>query len=92
MTNVIQCIYIHIYVCVCVCVCIYIYIYIYSGGGGDGGGGLFCFLGTLLWHMEFPRLGVESKLQLLAIDTATQDLSHDCDLHHSSQQAGSLTH
>ena len=35
--------------------------------------------------MEVPRLGVESKLQLLAYTTATQDLSVVvCDLHHSS--------
>ena len=25
---------------------------------------LFCFLGPHLWHMEIPRLGVESELQL----------------------------
>ena len=38
-------------------------------------------------HMEVPRLGVESKLQLLAYTTATAmpDLSLICDLHHSSQ-------
>ena len=38
--------------------------------------------------MEVPRLGVESELQLLAYATATetQDLSHTCDLHHSSWQ------
>ena len=38
--------------------------------------------------MEGPRLGVESKLHLLAYASAiaTQDLSHTCDLHHSSQQ------
>ena len=38
--------------------------------------------------MEVPRLGVESELQLLATATAsaTQDPSHVCDLHHSSQQ------
>ena len=38
--------------------------------------------------MEVPRLGVELKLQLLAYTTATatQDLSHVCDLHHSSRQ------
>ena len=38
--------------------------------------------------MEIPRLGVESELQLPAYLTATttQDLSHVCDLHHSSQQ------
>ena len=44
------------------------------------------FLGLLPWHMEVPRLGVKSELQLLAWATATamQDLS--CDLHHSSWQ------
>jgi len=49
---------------------------------------LFCFLGLNPWHMEVPRLGVESKLQLLVYTTATatQDLSRICDLHHSSQQ------
>ena len=38
--------------------------------------------------MEVPRLGVESELQLLtyATTTAMRDLSHVCDLHHSSQQ------
>ena len=39
-------------------------------------------------HMDVPRLGVELELQLLAYATATAtwDLSHVCDLHHSSQQ------
>ena len=39
--------------------------------------------------MEVPRLGVESKLQLLAYTTATVilDLSHVCNLHYSSQQS-----
>ena len=39
-------------------------------------------------HMEVPRLGGESELQLLAYATATatQDLSYVCDLHHSSWQ------
>ena len=48
----------------------------------------FCFLGPHLWHMEVPRLGVESELQLPAYITATAmpDPSHDCDLHHSSRQ------
>ena len=48
----------------------------------------FCFLGLHLRHMEFPRLGVEQKLQLLAytIATATPDLSLVRDLHHSSRQ------
>ena len=38
--------------------------------------------------MEVPRLGVELELQLLAYATATavRDLSHVCDLHHSSWQ------
>ena len=52
----------------------------------------FCFLGLHLWHIEVPRLGVESELQLWASTTATatatavQDPSHTCDLHHSSLQ------
>ena len=39
-------------------------------------------------HMEVPRLGVKSELQLLAYVTATaiQDPSHICDLHHGSRQ------
>ena len=51
--------------------------------------GFFClFLGPYLRHMEVPRLGVESELQLPAYSraTATWDLSHVCDLHHSSRQ------
>ena len=42
--------------------------------------------------MGVPRLGAESELQLLAYTTATatQDLSHVCNIHHSSQQHGSL--
>ena len=38
--------------------------------------------------MEVPRLEVELELQLPAYTTATAmpDLSHICDLHHSSQQ------
>ena len=54
---------------------------------------LFCFvflffLRLHLWHMELPRLGVKSELQLLAYTTATatRDPSCVCDLHHSSQQ------
>ena len=44
---------------------------------------------TTLWHMEVSRLGIESELQLPTYVTvrATQDLSHICDLHHSSQQS-----
>ena len=42
--------------------------------------------------MEVPRLGVKSELQLLACTTAmaTMDLSHICDLCHSSQQCQTL--
>ena len=29
-----------------------------------------CFLGPQLWHMEVPKLGVESELQLPAYATA----------------------
>ena len=48
----------------------------------------FFFLGPYPWHMKGPRLGVESEPQLLAYTTgtATQDLSCDNDLHHSSWQ------
>ena len=46
----------------------------------------FCFfLGLHLRHIEVPRLGVESELQLPAYTTATtQDPSCVCYLHHSS--------
>ena len=49
---------------------------------------LFFFLWPHLQHMEVPRLGVESELQLLACTTATatQDLSHICGLSCSLQQ------
>ena len=49
---------------------------------------LFCFLGLHARHMEFPRLGVKSELQLPAYMTGTamQNLSCICTLHHSSQQ------
>ena len=48
----------------------------------------FFLLGLHPWHMEVPRLEVESELQLLAYTTATatQDLSCACDLYRSSQQ------
>ena len=35
----------------------------------------FFFLGPLSWHMEVPRLGVESELQLPAYATAMTDPS-----------------
>ena len=49
---------------------------------------LFCFLGPHLRHMEVPRPGTESEIQLLAYATATAtpDLIHICNLHHSSWQ------
>ena len=49
---------------------------------------LFCFPGPHLWHMEVLGLGVKSELQLPAYTTARsmRDLSHICDLLHSSQQ------
>ena len=48
---------------------------------------LFIFLGPHLRHMEVPRLGVQSELQLPGYTTVTamQDPSHICDLHHSSR-------
>ena len=41
-----------------------------------------------LWHMEFPRLGVQSELQLpdCPTATATPDPSRVCDLQHSTRQ------
>ena len=53
------------------------------------------FLGPHPWHMEVPRRGVRSELQLPAYTTATAtpDSSLVCDLHHSSQQLPDpLTH
>ena len=48
----------------------------------------FFFFRADPWHMEVPRLGVKSELQLPAYATAIAmpDLSRICDLHHSSQQ------
>ena len=48
----------------------------------------FIFLGPHPQHMEIPRLGVETKLPLLAYSTAiaTRDQRHICNLHYSSQQ------
>ena len=48
----------------------------------------FCLFRLHSWHMEVPRLGVESELQLpaYATATATKDLSHVHDLYHSSWQ------
>ena len=43
----------------------------------------FFFSGPHPWHMEIPRLGIESELQLLVHTTATamQDPSLVCGLH-----------
>ena len=48
----------------------------------------FVFLGPHPQHIEVPKLGVESQLQLLAytLATATPDPSHVWDLNRSSQQ------
>ena len=48
----------------------------------------FFFLAPHPRHIEVPRLGVESELQLPAYTTATAmpDPSRTCDLHHNSQQ------
>ena len=48
----------------------------------------FVFLGPHLRHMEVPRLGVRSELQLPVYATATAmwDANCVCDLHHSSWQ------
>ena len=47
-----------------------------------------CFLGPHPWHMVVSRLGIQLELQLPAYTTAIagQDLSHFCNLHHSSWQ------
>ena len=46
----------------------------------------FSFLGPHPRHMEVPRLGVKSELQLPATARATWDLSLLFDLHHNSRQ------
>ena len=46
----------------------------------------FVFLGLHLQHMEVPKVGVDSELQLLAHPTAMRDPSHACNLHQSSWQ------
>ena len=51
----------------------------------------FFFLGLHLLHMEVPRLGVKSELQLPAHTIATQDLSYVCNLYHSSRQCQILS-
>ena len=53
---------------------------------------LFCFLGPHSQHMEVPRLGVKSELQLLAYATATapKDPRCICNLYHNSRQCQTL--
>ena len=48
----------------------------------------FCFLGSHVWHVEVPRPGVQSEVQLpgYTTATATRDPSRICKLCHSSQQ------
>ena len=57
------------------CVCVYVCVFL-------------PFLGPHPWHMEVPRLGVESdpQPQAYARATAMPDPSCLCDLHHSSPQ------
>ena len=54
---------------------------------------VFFFFSASLTEHGSSRLGVKCELQLPAYTTATAtpDLSHICDLHHSSSNAGSLT-
>ena len=47
---------------------------------------LIVFIGPHLQHIDVPRLGVKTELQLPAYATAMQDLSCICSLHHSSWQ------
>ena len=42
------------------------------------------FLGLYLWHMEVPRLGIESELQLPAYTTATATRIRDVSATHSA--------
>ena len=49
---------------------------------------VFCILGPNMQHMEVPKLGLESELQLPAYAAATAALDPSCisNLHHSSWQ------
>ena len=51
------------------------------------------FSGPHPWHVEVPRLGVEPEPQLLAytLSTATQDLSHVCNLSRQRQTLNPLS-
>ena len=47
---------------------------------------VFVYLRPHPWHMEFPRIGVESELPANTTAQVTQDLSYICDLHYSLWQ------
>ena len=53
--------------------------------GAEGGYGIFFFFFCLL-SLDIPRLrvGLELQLPTYTTATATQDLTHVCDLHRSS--------
>ena len=55
-------------VCVCVCVCVCVRVFV------------FYFLGLHLWHMEVPRLRVESELHLPAYTTASSSATSELHL------------
>ena len=65
---------IHLWLWRCCCLLVFFFVCLF----------LFCFLGPHLWHMEIPRLRVESELHLLAytttISNAMLDPSLLCDL------------
>ena len=54
--------------------------------GSDDGSHFFLFVifRAHLWHMEVSRVGVKSELPAYARAATMQDLSHVCDLYHSS--------
>ena len=72
----------------------YVFVYVYAAfiSFFFFGGGSCVFLGPHPQHMEVPRLGVESELQLPAYTTAiiTPDPRCICDRHHDSQQSRTL--
>ena len=91
----VEVLWVHECVCVCVCVCVLclfsgcFFFLVFTMMHLDMFT-YFCFffLGPHQHHTEVPGLGVELELQLLAYTTATamRDMSHICDLHHSSRQ------
>ena len=66
--------YVCVHVCVCVCVCVYFF--------------FFASFRKHPWHIEVPRLGGKSELQLpnYTRAIAAWDLSRIFNLHHSSGQ------